>query len=66
MRLAVVGAARAEIFDGAMQCVGRQRAIDASSLELLRANLGAEMHREASRTAMLIERARAHAGASKA
>ena len=66
VRQAVGGAAGPEIFDGAMQRIGRQGAIDAFSLELLRAYFGAQVDREASRTAMLIERTGTHAGASEA
>src|SRR5216684_7908493 len=66
MRQAVGGAAGSEIFYRAMQRVGGQRAVDAFSLELLRAHLGAEVDGKASRTAMLIERTGAHAGASEA
>src|SRR5258705_5433954 len=63
---AVGGTAGPEIFYRAMQRVGRQRAIDAFSLKLLRAHFGAQVDGEASRTAMLIERTSAHAGASEA
>ena len=51
----------AKIFDRAMQRVGRERPIDALALELLRAHLGAEMNREATSAAMLIERTGANA-----
>ena len=61
---AVGGAAGSEIFHCAMQGVVRERAVGAFSFELLRAHFGAQMHGEASRAAMLIERAGAHAGAS--
>ncbi len=66
MRQAVGGAVQAEIFYCAMQRVGGQCAVDAFSFELLRADLGAQVDGEASRAAMLIERAGAYAGASKA
>ena len=64
MREAVGGAAGSEIFYCAMQGVVRERAVDAFSFELLRAYFGAQVDGEASRAAMLIERAGAHAGAS--
>jgi hypothetical protein len=63
---AVGGAAGSEIFYGAMQCVGGRCSVDAFSLELLRADFGAQVNGEASRSAMLIERTGAHAGASEA
>jgi hypothetical protein len=43
MRQSVGGAADPEIFYRAMQRVGRQRSIDAFSLELLRAHFGTKM-----------------------
>ena len=66
MRKGVGGAAGSEIFYGAMQGVMRERAVGAFSFELLRAHFGAQMHWEASRSAMLIERTGAHAGAPEA
>ena len=66
VRLAGLGAMQAEIFDRAMESVGRQGSVDAFALELLRADLGAEVHRDASSAAMLIERTGAHAGTSEA
>ena len=57
---------QAKILDCAMQRVWRQRSIDALALELLRAHFGAQVNRQASTSAMLIEWASAHARASQA
>src|SRR5208283_4838977 len=66
MRQTAFGPLEAEILDRAMQCFGRQRPIHALALELLRAHLGAQVDRDASAPAMLIERTCAHARASQA
>src|ERR1017187_5674013 len=66
MRQAAFGPLEAEILDRAMQRVGRQRPIHALALELLRAHLGAQVDREASAPAMLIERTGTHARTSQA
>jgi hypothetical protein len=65
VRQASLGTLSPEMFDGVMECVRGQSTIGASPFELLRANLGAEMHREASRSAMLIERSDADTGAAE-
>ena len=56
VRQAAFGAVQAEILDCAMQRVGRQRPVDAFAFELLRAHLGAQVDRDTSAAAMLIER----------
>jgi hypothetical protein len=66
VRLASIGAVQAEIFDCAMESVGRQGSVDALALKLLSANLGAQVDGDTSRAAMLIERTSAHAGTSQA
>jgi len=61
VRLAGFTPAEAKILDRSMQRVRRQRAVDALAFELLRAYFGAQVNRQASAPAVLIEGPRAHA-----